>query len=317
MLCLWLALLVFLAVNRQDIIDWWKLRQYQAPAAVSQLATQGTMTDFGRKVFYVNDPAIQDKTTFAKECLSNEAKQEQTIVLGCYHSNQAGIFLMKVTDPRLDGVEQVTAAHEMLHAAYDRLSRSDKSKVDAMLTKYYKQDLHDERIIKTIEAYKKTEPNDLVNEMHSIFGTEIASLPADLEAYYKRYFTNRSQVVAFAAQYQAEFTSRRQIVAEADARLDVLKQQIESLESNLRGRQAAIDDQRTSLNALKASGDFKSYNAEVSNYNAQVSSYNAEVANLRGLIEEHNALVASRNAVALEVNQLSKELSNDAATIKQ
>ncbi|MEK7599964.1 MAG: hypothetical protein AAB462_02930 [Patescibacteria group bacterium] len=317
MLSLWLALLVFVAVNRQDVIDLWRLRQYQAPAAVSQLATQGTMTDFGRKVFYVNEPNIQDKTSFAKECLSSDGKQEQTIVLGCYHSNQAGIFLMKVTDPRLDGVEQVTAAHEMLHAAYDRLSRSDKSKVDAMLTKYYKQDLRDERILKTIDAYKKTEPNDLVNEMHSIFGTEIASLPADLEAYYKRYFTNRSQVVAFAAQYQAEFTSRKQIVAEADARLDVLRQQIEGLESSLRSRQAAIDEQRASLNALKASGDFRSYNAEVSSYNALVNDYNADVASLRSLIEEHNALVATRNAVALEVNQLSKELSNDTTTISQ
>ncbi|MEK7594671.1 MAG: hypothetical protein AAB436_03475 [Patescibacteria group bacterium] len=315
MLILWLALLGLIAANRQDIIDWYKLRQYQAPAPVSQLATESTMTDFARKVFYVNAPAIQDKASFAKECLSQGNKQEQTIVLGCYHSNQNGIFLMKVSDPRLNGVQQVTAAHEMLHGAYDRLNSSDRSKVDAMLMDYYKNDLHDQRIIDTIAAYKKSEPNDIVNEMHSIFGSEVSNLPSGLEQYYKRYFSDRAQVVAFADQYQAEFTSRQTVVAQADAKLDILKQQISDSEASLKSQQATIEAKKNALNSLKASGDFAAYNAGVVSYNVLVNVYNGEVGNLRSLISQYNSLVASRNATALEANQLSKELSNDTATI--
>ncbi len=317
MLLVWTALIGFVLVNRQDVIDWWRLRQYQAPAPVAQLATEDTMTDFARKVFYVNSPEIQDKASFAKQCLKGGGKHEQTIVIGCYHSDQAGIFLMKVTDPRLNGVEQVTAAHEMLHGAYDRLNSSDRSKVDAMLMDYYRHELNDQRILDTIDAYKKSEPNDLVNEMHSIFATEIASLPSSLEQYYKRYFTNRAQVAAFAAQYQAEFTSRQTIVAQADIKLSDLKQQIDASEADLKTRQAIIDDQKITLNELKAAGDFRSYNAGVTSYNGLVSEYNVEVADLRSLISQYNALVASRNAVALEANQLSKELSNDTVTINQ
>ena len=35
-------------------------------------------------------------------------ESEKTIILGCYHSDQEGIFVYNVTDPRLSGVEQVT-----------------------------------------------------------------------------------------------------------------------------------------------------------------------------------------------------------------
>ena len=161
LLLFWLALLGFAALNRQNIIDWWRLRQYQAPAAIASLADQATLTDYSRKVFYVNWPQQKDKTGFGSACPNNGG--EQTIVLGCYHGNQAGIYLLKVTDARLNGVEQVTAAHEMLHAAYDRLGQDERDKVDAMLTNYYKNELKDERILKTIEAYKKSEPNELVS----------------------------------------------------------------------------------------------------------------------------------------------------------
>ncbi len=83
----------------------------------------------------------------------------------------------------------------MLHAAYNRLNSADKSRIDNSLQKYYQHTLTDQRIKNIIAAYKKTEPNDLVNEMHSIFGTEVAELPPELETYYKQYFSNRSVVV--------------------------------------------------------------------------------------------------------------------------
>lgn len=301
--------------NHQNITDWWKLRNYQAPAPVAQLATQDTMTAYARKIFYVNHAAILAKDTFPQNCPNNGG--EQTIVLGCYRSGQAGIFLLGVSDPRLNGVEQVTAAHEMLHGAYDRLSSSEKSKINAMLLDYYNNDLHDQRLRDTIAAYKKTEPNDLVNEMHSIFGTEIAKLPPGLEQYYKRYFTNRAQIAAYAAQYQGEFTSRQAAVARDDAKLADIKQQIDSLEADLQAKQATIQARQSSLNALRTSGDISAYNAGVPAYNALVNGYNAEVEQIRGLIGQYNELVAERNAIALQENQLSKELTASPSTISR
>ncbi|HSX45681.1 MAG TPA: hypothetical protein VLG27_01595 [Candidatus Saccharimonadia bacterium] len=314
LIVVWLAALGTAAANRQNIYDWMALRNYQVPGYVAGLAAQDTMTASARKIFYVNHPAIDNKTTFADVCPSGT--REQTIVLGCYHGGQGGIYLLQVSDPRLDGVEQVTAAHEMLHAAYDRLSSSDKQKVDAMLLDYYDNDLHNQRIRDTIAAYKKTEPNDVVNEMHSVFGTEVASLPSGLEQYYKRYFTDRAQVAAFAAQYQAEFTSRQTAVQQDDRQLTALKSQIDSQEADLKSRQSQIDSAQSQLLAER-DGNTSAYNAAVPGFNAQVDAYNAEVGQVQALISQFNQLVAARNAVAFEEDQLVNALSNNVAPIAQ
>jgi hypothetical protein len=314
LLLLWLVALWLVALNRHNILDWWKLRHYQAPAAISTLAAQDTMTGYGRKIFYVNQPVIDDKSAFTKACPHNGG--EQTIVLGCYHGGQSGIFLLNVDDPRLNGVLQVTAAHEMLHGAYERLSSAERKRVDAMLVDYYNNGLHDQRIVKTIAAYKKSEPNDIVSEMHSVFGTEIAGLPSQLEAYYKRYFTDRSQIASYAAQYQAQFTDREAIVAGYDSQLAYLKTQITSAESDLQSKQAAINTMQSKLTSQKNSGDINGYNAGVPVYNNLVNAYNAEIQTIKDLIRHYNQLVAERNAVALEEDELVKDLSADTVPIR-
>lgn len=310
---MWLTGLGLAAVHHQDIADWWQLRNYQAPASVSLLASQDSMNDYGRKIFYVNHPDITAKKKFPSVCPS--ATAEQTIVLGCYHSGQDGIYLLDVTDQRLDGVEQVTAAHEMLHAAYERLSQNDRNYVNGLLEDYYKNDLKDERVLKTIDAYKKTEPHDVVNEMHSIFGTEIQNLPAPLENYYKRYFKDRKQVAVYAARYQSEFASRQDAVTSYDAQLASMKPQIDSLEADIHSKQSSIAEQQKRLVALKSSGNISAYNASVPPYNNLIDVYNAEVAKIHDLINTYNQLVATRNAVALEENELVKDLSTQAETI--
>jgi hypothetical protein len=309
----WFSLLGLAAINRQNIIDWWQLRNYQTPAVVSQLARQDEMTSYAQKIFYVNHPVISDKAAFPKTCPNNG--DEKTIVLGCYHGNQAGIYLLTVTDPRLDGVQQVTAAHEMLHAAYDRLSSGDRNEIDAELMNFYKHDLKDSRILATIAAYKKSEPNDLVNEMHSVFGSEVPNLPGNLEHYYSRYFTDRSKVTSFAASYQAEFTSRQTAVANSDVQLATMKAQITATETDLQTKQATITAQQSQLLSLKNSGDLKSYNAGVAPYNKLIDTYNSEVDSLKALVDRYNQLVVSRNATALEQDQLVNELTTNAKQI--
>ena len=301
--------------ERQALFDAWRLRNYQAPAAIAALATQDTMTDYTRHVYYVNHPTLQEKVAFRISCPNNGG--EQTIVLGCYHGNQDGISLLSVTDSRLNGVEQVTAAHEALHAIYDRLSSSKRAKVDAMLTDYYIHDVHDQRIIDTINAYKKTEPNDVVNEMHSVFGTEIAALPTGLEQYYQQYFTNRQQVVSFAAQYEAEFTSRDAAVKQDDAQLATLKTQIDSEESDLKAKQATIASQQQTLEQERSS-NAAAYNAAVPGYNDSIDAYNTEIESVRSLITQYNQLVETRNALAVEESSLANALNaNDTQPINK
>jgi hypothetical protein len=298
--------------QRQPIYDWWMLRDYQAPANVVALADVTTMTPQSRHDFYVNHPSVEDKTAFNQHCPGNGG--EQTIVLGCYIPPQRGIYVYNVSDPQLRGVQEVTAAHEMLHSAYDRLSSKDRAYVNGLLQDYYRHDLHDQRLIDTLNSYKKTEPNDLVNEMHSIFGTEVVNLPPALEDYYKQYFTNRQAVTAFATQYQSAFTSRQNEITNYDNQLKELKNQIDANEASLSSRSASLSAQRQQLNQLLASDNTAAYNAQVDSFNSNVNAYNALIASTKAKINLYNDIVKKRNAVAVETQNLSQELNSHLQT---
>lgn len=300
-----LALLVFL--NMQTISDWWKLRDYAPTARIVALADGTTMSDEARKLFYVNHPQLLTGSAFSSYC---QLEAEKTVVLGCYLGGDRGIYLYEVTEERLRGVVETTAAHEMLHVAYDRLSGDEKQYVDGLLVNFYSNGLQDERVKQTIEAYKLSEPDELVNEMHSIFATEVALLPQELETYYKTYFANRGTVVAMAGRYQAEFTSRREQAAAYDAQLAVLNKQIEENQITSTARRQSLERESVRMQAMQRSGDVASYNRLVDTYNASVQTYNSLLATTRNQIEQYNQIVEQRNAVALEERALAQALTN-------
>ncbi len=299
---------ILLYFNAQAISDWWALRGYVPPAAVAALANRDTMTTYAKHVFYVNHPDLESNVNqFRSDC----HETEKTIVLGCYHSSQDGIFVYNVQDSRLAGVQEVTSAHEMLHAVYDRLSSKEKDYIDGLLQNYYSHDLHDQRIIQTINEYKKSEPNDVVNEMHSIFGTEISSLPAPLEAYYKKYFTDRKVVTDYEDSYQAEFTSREDKIQADDAQLAQLRSQIDSEEQSLKQQLSQINGDRSRLSGVH---DSQQFNSEADSFNAEVASYNAAVDRLRNDISSYNQLVDSRNSIAKELTSLDQSIDTRLTT---
>lgn len=306
-----LGLLIVGLLNLQAISDWWRLRGYDPPASIEAIAQADTMTAEGKNLFYLTHPElISEASDFRRACPTFE----QTIVLGCYHSGfSSAIYIYDVPDERLNGVVEVTAAHEMLHAAYDRLGEVEKNRVSQLLNNFYTNNLRHERVLQTIEAYKKSTPSELVNEMHSIFGTEIDSLPSELEAYYQRYFSTRQAVVTFANKYADEFTNRQAQIKQYQARLNALKDQINSQENSLSRQQQEIEAERRRMDSLRSSGQVDDYNAAVSGFNAMVNTYNAGVARLRNDIAEYNQLVAAHNALASELSSLYKSLDTGLA----
>lgn len=292
-------------LNADAIEDWYKLRGYTPSASVVSLASQSAMSDYGRHIFYINRPQlVSDINTFHSRCVDSE----QTIVLGCYHQGENGIDVYNVQDSRLAGIQQVTAAHEMLHGVYERLSSKDRQSINKLLQDYYDNQLKDQRVIDTIEIYKKTEPNDLLNEMHSIFATEIASLPAPLEAYYKKYFTNRTTVTNLAQSYQAEFANRINQISDYDKRLAELKIQISAQEVALADQLNQINASRDQLDRLRESDQISEYNAAVPGFNRSVNSYNSGVKKLKTDITSYNDLIATRNTVTGELKTLSSAI---------
>jgi hypothetical protein len=299
------------AANIQALQDWSKLRNYSPPAQVSQLSTQDTMTPVAQHLFYLNHPQlVADKANFRQNC----PQAEQTIVLGCYHSTQDGIFVFNAGDPRLNGITQVTAAHETLHAAYDRMSQKDKNNVDSLLQNFYNTGLTDKRIKDTIAAYQKTEPHDVVNEMHSIFGTEVANLPAPLEEHYKKYFDNRQAVVAFSNQYESVFIQNQNRLNTLKSQIDTIKSQLDIQKQDIQDQQNALENQRSQMQSELADGQNDRYNSQVGAYNSKVSVLKSEIASYNSKVSQLNDLVTEYNQIAYTQNDLYNSINTSIQT---
>jgi hypothetical protein len=281
--------------QRQAIYDWSRLQGYTPPDEIAQLAFDTTMNNSARRLFYVYHPQLEQRETFNQKC---SGFGEQTIVLGCYVSN-TGIYLFDVDDPRLQGVEQVTAAHELLHAAYDRLSPSERAKVDSMTAAAFKT-LNDERIKGSIEGYRQRDSSIVPNELHSIIGTEVRNIPPDLETYYKKYFTNRHAIVAFSEKYESVLTARRNKAAALELQISGVKNEIDLMEKTLSEEQQSLRDVRSSVTT---SEEAQAYNARVDGYNKGVHEFNA-------LVKRYNALIEEYKSVALEAQELHKALDS-------
>lgn len=292
-------------LNRVKLDDWWTLRGYKPPAYVAKLASQDTMNSYTKHLFYLNRPRILNTVTaFRKYCPENK----NTIVLGCYHPGQNGIFVYNVPDPTLAGVTEVTAAHEVLHSVYARLSSSERTYVDGLLENYYTHGLNDPTVKSEIQLYQQTEPHDVMDEMNSTFGTEIMNLPKPLDEYYAQFFSNRAAIVRYEQSYQGEITSRTNTVNVDDTKLSSMQSTINTLQSQLETEYAQLTQQHQQMSTMLNEGQAATYNSEVDGYNQKVGSYNAAVDTLQNDISAYNALVSQRNQVAGQLTTLDKAL---------
>lgn len=282
-------------VNRQYVYDWARLRNYKPTDQIVQLAFDTTMTNSARRLFYVNHPELDGREQFNNSC---SGFGEDTIVLGCYVSN-GGIFIFKIDNKKLEGVEQVTAAHEMLHAAYDRLDKNERSKVDSMTSEAFAT-VNDDRIRSLIESYRQRDATVVPNELHSIMATEVRSLPPGLENYYKKYFTNRHAVVAFSEKYESTFTKQRNQAAALELQISGLRNDIKQLENTL----------TVERNNLQQSRQLVDTSEEAVVYNSRVASYNSNVSILNSQIHQYNKLVDEYKHIAVEAQELYQAMDS-------
>lgn len=293
---------LFFIIRQDDVVDWWLLRDYDPPAEIVELARDATMTELGQRYFYVYSPQLLERDAFRANCTI----AEKSIVLGCYVSRQ-GVFIYDVTDEQLSGIRQVTAAHEMLHVAYERLSTAERERIDQLNLEAF-DGLDDTRIRRTMEAYRQRDPTIVANELHSILPTEVRELSDELEEYYAQYFDDRLEVVAFAEQYSGVFEEARQRVQELDLKLKGQLADIEILQNSLDAQATRLESDRDRLNQLLEQEQFEAYNAGVDDFNADVRGYNNTVNQLRSLTDSYNELVAERNSAAVAYESLTTSI---------
>lgn len=294
--------------HRQEVFDRISLLGYAPAGDVVALADKATMTDESRRYFYASRPEINDRSSFNQNCRNND---EQTIVLGCYVARR--IYIFNVTDERLPGVKAVTAAHEALHAAYERLGSSEKSRVNSLLQKQM-QTLQDPRIAQLAETYNKTEPGQLLNEMHSILATEVASLSPELEEYYRQYFTDRQSLAAMSAAYEKVFSDLK---AQQEALVDELNKLAETINQRSAALNASVErlnadvgafNRRAQNNGFDTQAQFNSERAALV---ARQQQLQAERVAIEGLIAQYERMKQQLNAINLEAESLNTSINSN------
>lgn len=270
---LFIGLAGLLWLNRQMVVDHLSVWQFQPSQDVAMLASDAGMNGHGTFYFYTAHPSVEDASSFNQKC---SRKEVSAAILGCY--NGKDIFIYNVKDPRLEGIREVTAAHEMLHVAYARLSDTERLRVHGLLAQEYEKLKNNAEFAERMAFYERTEPGERDNELHSIIGTEIGSIGPELEAYYGQYFINRMQSVAHHEKYAAVF-------------------------SDLQKRSEVLSAQLTQL-AGTIEADTTAYNNEVNKLTQDIAMFNAKANN--GGFSSEAAFQNERMAIINRANQLDQ-----------
>jgi len=218
-----IALAYFIHNDKWAPVDRYVIWRNPPSPAVIEIADKTGMIDIGRRVFFASMPSIDDADDLNRNCSGIETTM---IILGCYANGRIHVF--NVMDKRIADAKYVTSAHEMLHAAYVRLSKSERETVDRLLDEEYEYASGNEALRDVMDEYARVEPEQRYNELHSILGTEYAELSPELGRYYSRYFIDQGKIVDMAIQYRKVFKNLEAEQVRVKVKLDRLKVEIEA-----------------------------------------------------------------------------------------
>lgn len=292
--------------NKWTIYDQWSSRRYRATRDSSEVLSSLNLTAQGDLVYRASLTEVDGKDNFKTRCPVND--YENASVLGCYSDRK--IYILKVDEPKLDGVEEVTAAHELLHARFERMSQNDKHEVGVLVNELYRSS-KDVETTRLIDNYaKKLGPGEsLDNEMFAIFGTQTGDIGARLEKIYAEYFKDRGEIVNKYLKYSSEFRRLEKLIVDYDSQLAGLKTEKDSLEAELISLGAQLSSDKQNIDLLQNSDSQEQYQSAAQAYNIKVGLYNKKVEQIRGIINQYNDIVEKRNRVALSAKNLTDKLN--------
>ncbi|MBR0372854.1 hypothetical protein IJH72_02870 [Candidatus Saccharibacteria bacterium] len=275
--------------NRGVIYDFYRAKTYRPSEEMVSIRDSLDLTDKGKFLFDASRPEFNEKDDFNTNC---QKENEEIAVLGCYTLQD--IYIFNVQDDELKGIKELTTAHELLHAVYERMGEGEKESLKAVLMKVYEEnmDILDDELKTYPEAEK-------LEEIFVRAGTEINELPEELEKYYGEIFRDRKKIVKFYESYISVFK-------EVEKELDDLALEMNNLSNSIKEKTEEYEKRIGQLNAdilsfnscAETEGCFNStaiFNERrgglISEQNALEGFYDE----INGLIEEYNEKVEKYN----------------------
>lgn len=303
------GLILAVALNWQWITDQFTAWRYQPPAEIVALAEKSSLNDTGKLYLFASRAEVNERADFNQACGS--LQNEKTVVMGCYTGRFGKIHIYDVTDERLNGIKETTTAHEMLHAAFDRLSPEDKRRVGDLLLAE-KAKITEERLKKVIAHYEESEPGQIINELHSIIGTEVRQISPELETYYKRYFNDRLVVVSLKEKYEKVFSDladhQAALVKEMNALADNISYRYEIYQQNL----AVLNGDIRDFSAWARSDEATrvEYDLRRAALQGRISAVEAERLAINAQVDRHNQLKVELDALNMQADDLNHSIDS-------
>lgn len=306
-----LAISMLVIVYGQHVYDHFVAARFVPSSNIASVHDNLKLTGLGHDLLYASNPSVETGQQFNAHC---DTTERTAAILGCYYKRS--VYLYDVTNPELAGAEEVTAAHEMLHAAYERLQIWEKNHVNSLLEAEYAKIKDQPDIKKLMEYYSTNEPGELDNELHSIIGTTVASISPELAQYYAQYFNDRAAIITMNAKYNTLF-------ATIEAQSTTLAAKIDADGPTLQSDLSAYEAKRTVL-----TNDIQTFNQRVKgNYYtstsvfesakqallARSSALEAGRTSLNNRVDAYNALVKQYNNLSIRVNQLNSSINGVSA----
>lgn len=286
---------IYALIQNPVVQDVWKGWQYQETSEVSEIRKSLELTGTGERIFLATQPAIEEAEAFNDHC---DSHRTDVSLLGCYIGDK--IYIYDVQAESLQDSHKVTAAHELLHAAWKRLSNGERQAVTDLLQEVRWSNA--DWVKEELALYGEDEQTE---ELYTRVGTKLRDIPEDLEKHYAKYFTNRLKIVEYYENYQAPFNELKEKNAEIYEKIQKLNQEIESGRTEYNKRIAELDRQIKTFNqCAETEGCFTSKES----FQAQRERLEAEKVRLDELRESLNKKIDQNNELVNEYQQNQEAL---------
>lgn len=311
--CLLIVFSYLIIVNKQYIIDQITVWQFKPTEEALSLIERAGMSESGKFIYLASQPKLDGTQNFNDEC---NRVENMSAILGCYTDGK--IYIYNVTNNQLDGIREVTAVHETLHAIYDRMDDKEKSKINKLLEEEYSKIKDDKKLSELMDYYSRAEPGQRDNELHSIIGTEISDIGSELESHYGKYFADRQKVVDLNDKYSSIFRQLEERAEDIVEQMNSLSENISLRISQYNTDVATLNGQIATFNERANSGDFSSqseFNYERSILSSRASGLNYLRNSINNDISTYNELLSEYNSIDSQSEKLKNSIDSTLAPV--
>ncbi len=302
------ASLFFVFSNQHGIRDYFAAQKYKPDAEISKIENRIKPTTTAKTVFYASNPNVENSEEFNQNCKNHE---EGSAILGCYKSGEIHIYDVK--NSKLNGIKDVTAAHELLHAIWERMSLSERDKIGKLLNAEYDR-VKDADFEKLMQSYDRTEPGERINELHSLIGTEQLEISKELEDHYAKFFENRKAIAQIYQSYSKNFKDLRIREKTLTNELEKIKSEIEQLTKKYSEELEYLNTDIAEFNSDAKNGAYKTqaeFNADRAKLLRRIRNLETSRLKINDLVNSYNSKINELNEVSVQQNELYKSINSN------